>query len=138
MKLIFILLFFCLYGIQNVCSQSLPSFDEVIENTFPENEIGENHGKGKIVWLSGDSYEGNMVDGFFSGYGKMHWLSGEIYEGEWVKDTRQGLGKMTWPNGTIYIGLWENNVMHGKGEVAYSDGTNFKGEWKNGELIKKL
>ena len=123
-------------GIFSIPAQ-IPDFDDIIENTFPVNEIGEYHGEGKLVWLSGDMYEGTMENGFYSKYGKMTWFSGEVYEGEWKEDKKNGFGTLTWKDGTTYAGYWENDLMHGKGTITNPDGSIFKGEWSKGEYIKE-
>ncbi|WP_047415822.1 hypothetical protein [Cellulophaga sp. Hel_I_12] len=40
--LVYIIFFF---GVSNITSQVYPDFDDIIENTFPVNDIGEYHGR---------------------------------------------------------------------------------------------
>ena len=127
---------FVLISFGDTLAQSYPQMDDIIECTFLKNGRDEYYGKGRMVWMSGDVYEGNMKDNYFFGLGKMVWATGESYEGEWENDLMNGFGKMIWNDSTIYVGYWKNNLMNGLGTLTYPDGTFEKGEWKDGELIE--
>lgn len=127
---------FVLDCLGNIMAQSYPQMDDIIECTFAKNERDEHYGKGWMVWMSVDVYEGNMKDNYFSGFGKMVWATGESYEGEWENYLMSGFGKMIWNDSTIYSGYWKNDLMNGLGTVTYPDGSFEKGEWKDGKLIE--
>ena len=129
---------FVLFASGSLYAQTLPNLDKVAESTFQRNKNGDRQGNGKIVWMDGTTYEGNMDDGYFSKYGKMTWSTGEIYEGEWKMDMKNGIGKLTWTNGTFYYGEWADDLMHGEGSMTFPDGTVQKGIWEKGEFIKDL
>ena len=55
-------------------------------------------------------YEGNYKNGLKDGYGKMIYPSGDVYEGMWVENNMCGEGTYTYKaTGDIYSGNWENN-----------------------------
>lgn len=47
------------------------------------NAAGKRHGKGKLVFKSGTSYEGDFVEGNYVGTGIMRFANGSTYDGEW-------------------------------------------------------
>eukprot|EP01054_Gregarina_sp_Poly1_P000628 Gregarina_sp_Poly_1__627@NODE_1149_length_4941_cov_18_598687_g187_i3_p2_GENE_NODE_1149_length_4941_cov_18_598687_g187_i3NODE_1149_length_4941_cov_18_598687_g187_i3_p2_ORF_typecomplete_len472_score41_98MORN/PF02493_20/1_4e02MORN/PF02493_20/0_00079MORN/PF02493_20/0_00052MORN/PF02493_20/0_021MORN/PF02493_20/5_2MORN/PF02493_20/0_0068MORN/PF02493_20/1_1e06MORN/PF02493_20/0_11MORN/PF02493_20/0_017MORN/PF02493_20/0_25MORN/PF02493_20/1_7e03_NODE_1149_length_4941_cov_18_598687_g187_i330014416 len=75
-------------------------------------------------------YEGDFVDGLFSGVGRMTKASGETYVGEWFQGKQHGHGKMTWKNGRCFLGRFSNGDQDGHGRMSYEDGGIFDGEWK--------
>ena len=92
-------------------------------------------------------YSGAWRDGLREGYGKMLYASGNSYEGEWLMDKKHGKGAMKWRKGEdVYIGDWESDNQHGFGEFIWGDEggatgsssssrqTNniYRGQWKNG------
>jgi len=93
-----------------------------------EMRDGKMHGKGILVWTSGDRYEGDWRDDNMNGKGTFVWPGGARYEGEWRGHKKEGFGKQTTPRsayvasersnlgswvGDIYIeqGLFENHVL---------------------------
>jgi hypothetical protein len=51
--------------------------------------IGSYHGRGKMIYINGDVYEGNWADNLREGKGKMIYANGDIYEGNWLNDERE-------------------------------------------------
>jgi len=41
------------------------------------------------------------------GKGKITWTDGRSYEGDYVDDKKHGFGTFTWSDGRKYIGMWE-------------------------------
>ena len=41
-------------------------------------------GKGKRVWVNGDTYEGELINGKECGQGKYRWVNGSQYEGTFI------------------------------------------------------
>ncbi|KPI83663.1 putative protein kinase [Leptomonas seymouri] len=94
---------------------------------------GVMHGRGTYTWTDGDYYKGEYVKGRMEGYGEMKDTTG-LYTGEWVADTRQGYGRMVYTGGSIYEGEWLAGMRHGPGkliEVAAS--VVYQGEFKRNE-----
>jgi len=97
---------------------------------------GKHHGKGKMTFASGDSYEGDWKDGFRHGKGIMVLASGGRYEGEWATGAYEGHGVYTFSSGAHYDGMWKNGVKHGAGTYycqADSDIPRCEGTYENGQ-----
>lgn len=90
------------------------------------------NGKGKIVWDSGNVYEGDWVNGHISGKGTMIWKeSGDTYTGDWLNGKRHGKGKFVWKSGNVYEGDWVNSKREGKGKLVWKNGDSYEGDWKD-------
>merc|ERR1711991_945252 len=76
-------------------------------------------------------YEGNYKDGLKNGYGKMVFPSGDVYEGMWVDNKMHGEGTYTYKSsGDIYSGAWEDSKKHGAGRYEFgADFSIFNGTW---------
>lgn len=103
--------------------------DEYIDRVLEEEW---KTGYGTIRYGDGN-YTGDLFEGFPHGKGSIVWDSGDTYDGEWVHGAMQGKGTMTWSNGTSYTGDWENWKMHGHGTCNYANGTKATGRWENDE-----
>ena len=88
--------------------------------------------KGKITYNDGSFYLGEFSQEFNcrEGYGKILYLNGESYEGEWKNDVFYGFGIYSWPNGDKYIGEWVNSIRQGIGIFICNENI-YKGEFKN-------
>ncbi|KAI8894714.1 hypothetical protein BC833DRAFT_603866 [Globomyces pollinis-pini] len=98
------------------------------------------HGKGKMIYSSGNIYEGEWNNNRKVGFGKMTWTTtNEEYEGEW-DNIPHGQGTYTWklnrirdhqfPCENMYKGNWVDGKRHGFGIFYYSDGSRYEGNWK--------
>ncbi len=105
------------------------------------------NGQGTIVWVNGDTYEGEWKNGEEHGQGTMVWANGDTYEGEWKNGAIHGQGKMVWVSGHTYEGKWENGEMYrdgigciegncenGYGTVVWDDGDKYIGNFKDSSL----
>lgn len=61
-------------------------------------------------YFDGESYEGSLKDGQFSGYG--------VY---------------TWPDGKVYKGEYQNGHHHGQGLYQFKDRSSYEGSSKDGQ-----
>jgi hypothetical protein len=118
------------------------------------------HGKGKIIYEGGDSYEGDFLNGKLTGYGKykwednntyegefldgnMHgkglykWADGNEYEGQYVNNSKEGAGEFRWKNGKIYKGPFKDNKPHGVGLMTKANGETVEVEYVNGKVAKQ-
>lgn len=138
MKIAYMILFFSLAYINVGYGQSHIHLFDIVEETVPKNKNGEYHGKGKIIWASGDVYKGSFKKGHYHGYAVMKWISGELYEGKWKNDVKHGYGELTWKDGSKYAGRWKKDKMHGIGIMYDSENGQQKGRWRNGVLVKEL
>lgn len=89
-------------------------------------------GQGKIVYVNGDVYEGQLEDGQEEGFGTMTYATGDVYTGNFEDGNRNGEGTDVCVDGTVYHGQYKDNSVHGECVVKYSDGEKFIGTFKNG------
>lgn len=64
-------------------------------------------------------YEGKIADGKI----KILYPSGEFYEGDFYKNKRNGKGTLYYTNGDIYEGEWLDDKRLGKAKFYFSDGS---------------
>jgi len=90
------------------------------------------HGKGTLVWETGDEYSGGFENGMFHGNGTLKFRGGDVYTGEFQSGFMQGNGKLTANSGTIYEGEFVKDDFTGKGIIKNSSvGYIYTGEVKN-------
>jgi hypothetical protein len=76
--------------------------------------------RGKIVWSTGEQYEGDIQNYVPNGIGTMIWKNGDHYVGDFQAGRREGRGTYTYSNGATQEGAWsDNNYVESKG--AYSN-----------------
>ena len=91
-------------------------------------------GKGKILFDSGDTYEGEFNDNKFNGYGHYVWFkNGHEYEGNYLNGKFHGEGFYRWGKNEYYSGEYVNGVKEGEGEISYADGKKFFVNFTNGK-----
>lgn len=74
---------------------------------------GEWTGKGKFFQASsGNLYEGEFKKGALKS-GKIIQKDGSVYEGELKDWKKNGQGVMTLTNGNVYVGTWEKDQKNG-------------------------
>lgn len=95
---------------------------------------GAMHGYGTFNMLSGDKYIGQLHQNNVHGEGKMEYGNGDVYEGHWRYGERHGQGKMTFNDGYVYEGMFRNNEMNGKGRLSFPDGSVYLGEFLHGTM----
>jgi hypothetical protein len=69
-------------------------------------------GKGKLVFKSGDKYEGNFENFDFNWFGDHTYSkesSSDYYEGHWKDGKRSIKGKLVSKNGQMLEGIFEND-----------------------------
>ena len=114
------------------------------ENAYYEGELnadGEPHGKGKMVWDNGDTYEGNFINGVRQGYGEFYLASGASYFGEFLNDTCTGAGTFfSADNSTIVKGTFDNlkliNRMYHQSVDEFDD-RDLITMFENGEAVSQ-
>lgn len=96
------------------------------------DDAGRRHGVGRIVYDTGDEYEGDWSEGQRQGQGRFAYTNGDVYVGEWRGDKRHGQGRCTFANGNLYEGLWADDEMCGQGHLEYATGEVYDGEFLHG------
>ena len=75
-----------------------------------------------MEYLSGDSYEGEWVDGKFQGMGTYLWKSGQKYNGYYLNGLRNGQGDFYYTSKKYYTGIWKNGKKEGDGKILTAEG----------------
>ena len=82
----------------------------------------------------GARYEGEWKDNVHHGRGVYVHADGWVYNGDFVEGTWTGQGKFTWPDGSKYEGGWKNRRQHGQGSSYNPEGhLLYRGEYKEDE-----
>lgn len=90
-------------------------------------------GSGRVVWATGEVFEGTLVKGLRQGKGVITWANGNRYDGDWVSDQPTGAAQVHFANGNDYEGRVQNGVPQGQGRIRYASGDTFEGLFKAGE-----
>lgn len=100
-------------------------------------------GVGKILFLNGDSYEGEFKKDMLEGQGTYYCHTGDIYRGGFEAGWSGSLGKrgekghgegtVTFPEGDVYIGQFSDGVPHGEGQLRFVDGESVNGTFDMGK-----
>lgn len=124
------------------------SFTDTLGNVYTAIRInkdsgyfhnGRLYGMGRIQYVNGDTYEGEMKDGKCNGEGVLKsrnlwngvtqsYEEGE-YKGRFKAGKRHGKGEMVWLDGSRFEGEWDKGERK-KGRMQMIDGTVYEGEWK--------
>jgi hypothetical protein len=87
------------------------------------------HGEGTMVYQE-YIYQGQWVNGDWSGFGKLTTSDGDVYQGGFFDNMKHGLGVMQYKDGRIYDGTFQFNCMDGKGHLTMKDaGIKYWGHW---------
>jgi hypothetical protein len=102
-----------------------------IDTYVGEMEAGKRHGRGKILWSGGSSYDGDWKNGVRHGNGLYTWPGANKYKGEFKNNKRHGQGIMVFNGGSKYKGTWAKSKKHGQGIFVYRNGNQLHGEFRN-------
>jgi hypothetical protein len=81
-----------------------------------------------------DTYQGGFLDNAMHGLGVIQYADGGVYDGTFQLN-RMGKGQMTYADGSKLWGYWSPEGMpHGRGKKTYTDGAIFDGEFKQGVI----
>jgi len=106
----------------------------VFEGTFLNNKICT--GKGIHINNCNGVYEGEFLNGTFTGFGVYYYPDDTIYEGNFVNYKFEGKGKMTYPNRNTYEGDFVNGKFEGKGKFRWSsNGAVYEGDFIDGKRM---
>lgn len=92
------------------------------------------HGKGRMVYTSGLTYEGGWAHGFWDGHGNLNYAENDSYAGSFVQGSFSGHGVRRWPDGSEYEGGWGAGKRSGNGTFRNSNGDVSEGKWLNDKL----
>ena len=95
------------------------------------------HGFGKIIYKSGDQYEGEWINDLKSGLGEYQSKDGDLYNGQWKEDKKHNQGTMIYKNGEKYEGEWKENKRDGSGILFNSENIIIqKGLYKDDDFLE--
>lgn len=98
------------------------------------------NGTGKIIWDSGEIWDGSYNRGVLNGKGKKQFPDGGWEDGDYVGGKLTGYSKKYVKDengeGCTYEGQFKEDLMDGEGSSTLSDGRILKGIFVEGELIK--
>ncbi len=90
---------------------------------------GKRHGAGIAIWKNASRYEGEWRDDLLAGYGIFSSPnSGSHYEGEFAAGRQEGVGVVVAKDG-VYAGELRGGKKEGYGFWKGSDGDQYFGEW---------
>ncbi len=64
----------------------------------------------RMIFDSGDEFEGNFKNGKYDGYGIYTWADGLVYAGQWKEGKRHGLGTSITSLGVSYTQNWASDA----------------------------
>ena len=91
----------------------------------------------QVINFPDGTYQGETLGGKRNGSGRMVYSSGNIYEGTWKDDQLDGSGTMTYKSGAVYTGSYKAGKRHGKGRYTYANGKVYEGDFFEGTLTGK-
>lgn len=97
-----------------------------------ESQVDNNDKFVPIRLKDGNTYIGSLKSNLPDGKGKEIFMNGDIYTGEFVEGKRHGDGTYEKKDDFIYIGGFKNNKFEGKGKKLFINGNTFEGFFKNG------
>lgn len=90
-------------------------------------------GTGKVVWASGDVFEGSIIKSLRHGRGLFVWANGQRYNGDWVADQPTGQASVQFFNGNQFDGSVVEGLPQGEGQMRYASGDTYAGQFNAGE-----
>jgi hypothetical protein len=110
----------------------------------PCNLEGKFHGRGKLLFICGDTYVGEFSNGLKNGNGTYVYSNQSYYNGNWRNGVKHGKGisvykvfggneDYTWFAGDVYDGEFVDNVRHGACEYTWFNGEKLRCVWSNGK-----
>ena len=112
--------------------RKLPKAANVYEGERDE-ATGLFHGKGTLMYASGNAYYGHFAGGKKQGWGTYVYASGDTYVGDFVADVFHGSGRYAYRSGNVYDGAWQRGVKEGAGRMEYYDGKVYAGMFHKGK-----
>jgi hypothetical protein len=107
-----------------------------MDGSWYEGEIknGLQHGRGKNYKNGKVMYSGQYKEGKLDGQGTIFYNSGSIYVGQMKDDQPNGFGKYYWTEGDRYEGNMVNGLFEGQGSYFWNNGSTYVGEFKDGKI----
>lgn len=97
---------------------------------------GRLDGDGELKFNSGETYNGDWIDGAIEGAGSLNYPDIGVYTGEFKTSQKCGNGSFLWNNGDQYSGSWDNDQLDGEGTYTFSNGGTLKGKFENNSFYE--
>lgn len=88
---------------------TMVSGQEGAKYTGETSDSGARHGRGEYVWLNGDRYQGDFVNGLKNGNGILYFANGDKRVGVWKDDKLHGQATYYYSTGRIDEEVWEDD-----------------------------
>lgn len=122
-----------------VSPSGVPKTDEYskLVDEFGDKCVSGNcvNGRGKMVYRTGDTYEGDFVNGKNVGHGTYTFKNGQVYVGQFSDNLRNGKGKFTFSDGSIYAGSFVKGNFIGHGTYISKNGIDQTGKFTVGQIV---
>lgn len=105
---------------------------DVPEESMEDGQRPVRHGKGFMLFNSGEVFEGEFHEDVRAGIGVSFWQSGDLYLGQWAHDCFHGRGVYFYNQGNSYIGEFADGLPHGEGLQSWKDGSAYAGHFVAG------
>jgi hypothetical protein len=103
--------------------------DVETKNGIP-NGNGNQYYRGNEKYFNIKLYEGEWLNGKFSGKGIYYRYNYIVYEGEWQNGLCHGKGIGFSDINKYYVGEWQNGFYHGQGTYYINNNKSYEGEWE--------
>jgi len=108
---------------------------EIIGNDWEFiGSLKNNRAKGKLTYIDGSVYIGELLSFTRHGIGKFTNKYGNQISGFWVDDTNVNFSTSTDDEGFVWYGTLRNLKPHGIMKVKLPNGQKYDGVWHNGNL----
>lgn len=118
-----------------VTIETTAELSAVQNGTYTGENLGLEKHSGKLVFDTGDSYDGEWNKEVIDGNGKYLYQSIGEYEGQFVDGQRFGDGKFVWEDGSTYVGKWENDKINGEGTYTSANGSILIGTFSDNKFM---
>jgi len=109
-----------------------------MNNSEPQNT--EKDGSKRLTSLSseGAKYSGDMSEsGKRHGRGEYIWINGDRYQGDFVNGLKDGNGILYFSNGDKRVGVWKGDKLHGPATYYYSAGRIDEETWEDDNKVSE-
>lgn len=108
--------------------------------TNSQNQNTEKEGSKRMTSVSGEGakYTGDMSEtGKRHGRGEYIWLNGDRYQGDFINGLKNGNGILYFSNGDKRVGVWKDDKLHGPATYYYRTGRIDEETWQEDNKISE-
>jgi len=108
--------------------------------TNSQNQSTEKEGSKRMTSVSGEGakYTGDMSEtGKRHGRGEYIWLNGDRYQGDFINGLKNGNGILYFSNGDKRVGVWKDDKLHGPATYYYRTGRIDEETWQEDNKVSE-